>query len=167
MKLVWKIETSSVEILDVFSIIIRYYELKGKTSLAKNSRDGQKYDKPRTADAVNFIRDSAVSHWEVQPNTGLIMLPTLLFHTEYVSGLCAESWQPILLEAFQAPGHRTFLWSKGFWGNFVKTCHACGLMGFFSSKFYIFIDFIFKEQNINFSEKLNLWIIFSNIFFYL
>lgn len=67
-----------MEILDVFSIILRYYELKGKTSPAKDSRDRQKYDKPRTADAVNFIRDSAVSHREVQPNTGLIMLPTCI-----------------------------------------------------------------------------------------
>lgn len=86
----------------------RYYELKGKTSPAKDSRDGQKYDKPRTADAVNFIRDSAVSHGEVQPNSGLIMLPTCYsiqnMYQDYVQShdnpYCLKHFRRLVIERF-------------------------------------------------------------------
>lgn len=65
MKFVWKIEISSVEILDVFFIIFRYYEFKGKILFVKDLRDGMKYDKLWIVDVVNFIRDLVVSYGEV------------------------------------------------------------------------------------------------------
>lgn len=94
--------------ISIILISYRYYELKGNLSPQRDAREGQEYDRPRTAEATNFIRNSVRAHGEIQNNSGLVMLPTCYpfksMYEDYVGShsnpYCYKHFKRLLKERF-------------------------------------------------------------------